>query len=175
MKHLKIFIVCVSLFIVSCEQEKVMELETNQIEFKNFDISPDLELSFEESFNFGLNDMSSLKNVINEYSEYLFAEKKDKDEKLYGFDITISKNKTVIKPITIEVYNKSFSRFASCPKGYENLGTCYSASCVRNKVQEYFTEHEDDFANGPNISFQLVNHMGGKRVCGRTAPAITPG
>ncbi len=160
----------ISLFIISCEQEE-FESETNQIEFKNLDISPDLKsLSFEETYDFGANNRNSLDKLINEHIQYLFAKRSSKDETLLGFDIVISKKITKIKPITLE---SKFISAAGCPSGYESLGTCYSASCVKNKVEKFFNDHESDFENGANISFQLVNHMGGKRVCGRSAPAIT--
>lgn len=162
MKHNKIIITLLLVItFCSCNHNK---LGNNKIE--NLSIEPEFKnLSFENKFDFGYNDRKALDNLINEYADYLFQEQDEKDEKLLGFDITITENETIIKPLVSD--DQSITAMGGCPGGYSNLGVCYSSKCVKGKIAAYFADNEGAFSNGSTISFKLVSHMGGKRVCGR--------
>lgn len=156
------------LILISCSTDIQ---ETNDINLKNLNVSPDLEtLTFQSTFEFGYDNQVQLNDLLKEYIGYLFEKQDSKDEELLGFEITINKTKTLITPLNAksEADPNFFLRSAACPDGYTNLGVCYSADYVQNKISAYFADHSDDFENGSEISFVLVNSMGGKRVCART-------
>lgn len=155
------FILSLSLLTVGCSSDK-----TDITKIENLSIEPEFKnLSFENKFDFGYNDRKALDNLINEYADYLFQEQDEKDEKLLGFDITITENETIIKPLVSD--DQSVTAMGGCPGGYSNLGVCYSSKCVKGKIAAYFADNEGAFSNGSTISFKLVSHMGGKRVCGK--------
>jgi len=144
----------------------------NEFTLENIEISPKLEnLSFEKQIEIGYDNKSQLKELLNDYINILFQKQDANDEKLIGFEIVISESRTIIKPLnSLSIpENSRLSAFASCPDGWENLGVCYSQSCVEGKVKNYFAEAADEFSSGSSVSFRLINHMGGKRVCAKTS------
>ena len=183
MKNLKFLTYLFVFFIISCspeddtlnifEEQSSIIVEGNTFTFNKNALNQDwlsgLTIDFQKgnTIDVGYNNENALLKFLYEELEDSSLFGKELEVQADGILITIESDYTIIKPIP---KNSTLTgRPRPCPEGYSNLGVCYSEQCVRNAIGNYIQENSEALLNGQVISISLVNHLGGKRVCGKVA------
>lgn len=132
-----------------------------------------INLTFENSYTVGHKNLKSLTAVLNDELNNVESDELRSESELLGLHIVVSAFETKFIPITKDTKEGSFkdllSRAKGCPEGFESIDVCYSPTCVIKSIANYIKGSADALESGQVISIVLVNHWGGKRVCGKVA------
>ena len=167
LSKLLFFVLFLSFF--SCSDEKMNEPEnlSNLQTLENAEFDFDFKLGedvFTNKYDFGFKDNKKMTNFFDELSKSAFNDNALKYDVV--FHISMKEKTTLVKASEL----KEKSNAESCQEGYDDLGVCYSESCVQDEITDYFADHREELGNGAEISIRLVpGGLGGRRVCGNVS------